>query len=153
MIDQNLISTGSPLVGGGLLGFVTGFAIKKIMKLAFITIGLLSLFLGFLGISTGFQLDSSLTDVTLTITHLLEKNLVTTYDAEKILWALLGSVYLYEVEEGKRSKYEIVDMFEAQRELLLKEFSRIEGVGDDKEEQRTGNKCGGYVDQFWMRSG
>ena len=37
----------------------------------------------------------------LTITHLLEKNLVTTYDAEKILWALLGSVYLYEVEEGK----------------------------------------------------
>jgi hypothetical protein len=26
--------------------------------------------------------DSSLTDVALTITHLLEKNLVTTYDAE-----------------------------------------------------------------------
>jgi hypothetical protein len=74
--------------------------------------------------------DSSLTDVALTITHLLEKNLVTTYDAEKILWALLGSVYLYEVEEGKRSKYEIVDMIEAQRELLLKEFSRMEEVGD-----------------------
>ena len=64
----------------------------------------------------------------LTITHLLEKNLVTTYDAEKILWALLGSVYLYEVEEGKRSKYEIVDIIETQRELLLKEFSRIEDV-------------------------
>jgi hypothetical protein len=74
--------------------------------------------------------DSSLTDMALTITHLLEKNLVTTYDAEKILWALLGSVYLYEVEEGKRSKYEIVDMIEAQRELLLKEFSRMEDVGD-----------------------
>jgi len=68
--------------------------------------------------------------VALTITHLLEKNLVTTYDAEKILWALLGSVYLYEVEEGKRSKYEIVDMIEAQRELPLKEFSRMEHVGD-----------------------
>jgi hypothetical protein len=66
----------------------------------------------------------------LTITHLLEKNLVTTYDAEKILWALLGSVYLYEIEEGKRSKYEIVDMIEAQRQLLLKEFSRMGGVGD-----------------------
>jgi hypothetical protein len=82
--------------------------------------------------------DSSLTDVALTITHLLEKNLVTTYDAEKILWALLGSVYLYEIEEGKRSKYEIVDMIEAQRELLLKGFLRMVA---DKEEQRTGNKC------------
>ncbi|MGA9151758.1 MAG: hypothetical protein WBZ36_14365 [Candidatus Nitrosopolaris sp.] len=66
----------------------------------------------------------------ITITHLLEKNLVTTYEAEKILWALLRSVYLYEVEEGKRSKYEIVDMIEAQRQLLLKEFSRMEDVGD-----------------------
>ena len=72
--------------------------------------------------------DGTLNDVALTITHLLEKNLVTTYDAEKILWALLGSVYLYEVEEGKRSKYEIADMIEAQRELLLKEFSRMEDV-------------------------
>jgi hypothetical protein len=74
--------------------------------------------------------DRSLTDVALTITHLLEKNLVTTYEAENILWDLLRSVYLYEVEEGKRSKYEIVDMIEAQRQLLLKEFSRMEGVGD-----------------------
>jgi hypothetical protein len=64
--------------------------------------------------------DSSLTGVALTITHLLEKNLVTTYDAEKILWALLGSVYLYEVEEGKRSKYEIVNMIEAQEGVALK---------------------------------
>ena len=62
-----------------------------------------------------------MTDVAVTITHLLENSLVTTYDAEKILWALLGNVYLYEVEEGKRSKYEIVDMIEAQRELLLKD--------------------------------
>ena len=83
------------------------------------------------------QLDSSLTDVTLTITQLLEKNLVTTYYAEKILWALLGSVYLYEVEEGKRSKYEIVDMIEAQRELLLKEFSRIEEMIKRNKERVT----------------
>jgi hypothetical protein len=34
----------------------------------------------------------------------------------------LRSVYLYEVEEGKRSKYEIVDMIEAQRQLLLRVF-------------------------------
>jgi hypothetical protein len=45
--------------------------------------------------------DRSLTDVALTITHLLEKNLVTTYEAENILWDLLRSVYLYEVEEVK----------------------------------------------------
>ena len=35
MIDQNLISAGAPLVGGGLLGFATGFAIRKIMKLVY----------------------------------------------------------------------------------------------------------------------
>jgi len=53
LIDQSLISAGTPLVGGGLFGFATGFAIKKIMKLAFIGLGLLALVLG---ISTGFQL-------------------------------------------------------------------------------------------------
>ena len=46
--------------------------------------------------------DRSLTDVALTITHLLKKNLVTTYDAEKILWALLRSVYLYEKKTDGR---------------------------------------------------
>ena len=45
----------------------------------------------------GLNGDRSLTDVALTIIHLLEKNLVTAYDAEEILWALLASVYLYEV--------------------------------------------------------
>ena len=48
MIDQSLISAGTPLVGGGLLGFATGFAIRKIMKFAFICLGLLVLVLGFL---------------------------------------------------------------------------------------------------------
>ncbi|MGC2570189.1 MAG: FUN14 domain-containing protein [Candidatus Nitrosopolaris sp.] len=48
MIDQSLISAGTPLVGGGLLGFATGFAIKKITKLVVIGLGLLMLILGFL---------------------------------------------------------------------------------------------------------
>ncbi|MGA9153817.1 MAG: hypothetical protein WBZ36_24825 [Candidatus Nitrosopolaris sp.] len=50
MIDQtqNLISAGTPLVAGGLVGFATGFAIRKIMKLVFIGLSL--------SISTGFQL-------------------------------------------------------------------------------------------------
>ena len=49
LIDQtqNLISAGTPLVGR-LLGFATGFAIRKIMKLVFIGLGLLMLVLGFL---------------------------------------------------------------------------------------------------------
>src|SRR5215469_11502323 len=50
MIDQTqvLISSGFPLVGGGVLGFAAGYALKKIMKLAFIGLGLLSLLLGYL---------------------------------------------------------------------------------------------------------
>ena len=50
MIDQtqNLISAGTPLVAGGLVGFATGFAIRKIMKLVFIGLGVLMLILGFL---------------------------------------------------------------------------------------------------------
>ena len=36
---QNLISARTPLVAGGLVGFATGFAIKKIMKLVFIGLG------------------------------------------------------------------------------------------------------------------
>jgi uncharacterized membrane protein (Fun14 family) len=50
LIDQtqNLISAGTPLVAGGLVGFATGFAIRKIMKLVFIGLGLLALVLGFL---------------------------------------------------------------------------------------------------------
>ena len=48
MIDQSLMSAGTPLVGGCLLGFATGFAIRKIMKLAFIGLGLLVLLIGLL---------------------------------------------------------------------------------------------------------
>jgi uncharacterized membrane protein (Fun14 family) len=50
LIDQtqNLISAGTPFVGGSLLWFATGFAIRKIMKLVFIGLGLLMLVLAFL---------------------------------------------------------------------------------------------------------
>src|SRR5215469_10180275 len=47
MIDQSLISLGAPLAGGGLLGFCVGWAVKKIMKLAFIILGLFALALGY----------------------------------------------------------------------------------------------------------
>ena len=46
--DQLISSDGFPLIGGGLIGFCVGRSIKKIMKLAFIAIGLLSLLLGYL---------------------------------------------------------------------------------------------------------
>ena len=45
---QLISSAEFPLIGGGLIGFSVGWALKKIMKLAFIAIGLLSLFLGYL---------------------------------------------------------------------------------------------------------
>jgi len=48
MIDQSLISSSFPLVGGGLLGFAVGYALKKIIKLVFIGLGLLILLIGFL---------------------------------------------------------------------------------------------------------
>jgi uncharacterized membrane protein (Fun14 family) len=49
IIDQQLFSSAIfPLAGGGLLGFCVGWAIKKIMKLAFIILGLFILVLGYL---------------------------------------------------------------------------------------------------------
>jgi len=46
MIDQSLISLGTPLVGGGAIGLATGHVLKKLMKLAFIVIGGVAIFLG-----------------------------------------------------------------------------------------------------------
>lgn len=43
-----MLETLIPLAGGGLLGFAVGYAIKKILKLALIAIGILILFLGYL---------------------------------------------------------------------------------------------------------
>ena len=52
MIDpvstQALMSVGTPLLGGGMLGFCVGWALKKVMKLAFLAIGLVVLLLGYL---------------------------------------------------------------------------------------------------------
>ena len=36
----------------------------------------------------------------------------------------------FSITRLKREKYEIVDMIEAQRDLLLKELSRMEDVGE-----------------------
>ena len=48
-VDQTqLISSAFPLVGGGSIGFGVGYVIKKIMKLAFIGLGMIMLVLGFL---------------------------------------------------------------------------------------------------------
>ena len=47
MIDQTqLISSTFPLVGGGAIGFGVGYIIKKLVKLAFIGLGLVMLVLG-----------------------------------------------------------------------------------------------------------
>jgi uncharacterized membrane protein (Fun14 family) len=49
MIDQtHLISSAFHLVGGCAIGFGVGYVIKKLMKLAFIGLGLVMLVLGFL---------------------------------------------------------------------------------------------------------
>jgi uncharacterized membrane protein (Fun14 family) len=48
LIDQNLISSAFPLLGGGAIGFCIGWTIKKIMKLVFIGLGLLMLVVAFL---------------------------------------------------------------------------------------------------------
>jgi uncharacterized membrane protein (Fun14 family) len=46
---ESLISSaGFPLVGGGVIGFGLGYLLKKLIKLAFIAVGLIALLLGFL---------------------------------------------------------------------------------------------------------
>jgi uncharacterized membrane protein (Fun14 family) len=77
LIDQtqNLISAGTPLVGGGLLGFAMGFAIKKIMKLVFIGLGLLMLILGFLEYKHWISVNWTVTEnqSSTILTHLATK--------------------------------------------------------------------------------
>jgi uncharacterized membrane protein (Fun14 family) len=44
---ESLISSaGFPLVGGGGIGFGVGYLLKKLIKLAFIALGLIALLLG-----------------------------------------------------------------------------------------------------------
>ena len=45
---EGLISLGAPLVGGGAIGFRTGYILKKLIKLAFIALGAVALLLGYL---------------------------------------------------------------------------------------------------------
>jgi uncharacterized membrane protein (Fun14 family) len=49
---KGLISSGFQSVGGGAIGFAVGYALKKIMKLAFIGLGLLMLLIGYLEYQT-----------------------------------------------------------------------------------------------------
>jgi uncharacterized membrane protein (Fun14 family) len=51
MIDQTstlISSAGFPLVGGGAIGFGLVYLLKKLIKLAFIALGLIALLLGYL---------------------------------------------------------------------------------------------------------
>ena len=77
LIDQtqNLISAGTPLVAGGLVGFATGFAIRKIMKLVFIGLGLLALVLGFLEYKHWISVNWTVTEnqSSAILTHLANK--------------------------------------------------------------------------------
>lgn len=48
MVADLISSGGVPLIGGGLIGFATGYAMKKITKFVIIGLGLLALLLGYL---------------------------------------------------------------------------------------------------------
>ena len=80
MIDQNLISTGAPLVGGGLVGFCIGWAIKKIMKLVFIGLGLLMLVVAFLEYKHWISVNWTVTEnqSSAIMTHLANKIAIVT---------------------------------------------------------------------------
>jgi uncharacterized membrane protein (Fun14 family) len=43
---EGLISLGAPVASDGLIGFGTGYLLKKLIKLAFIALGLIALLLG-----------------------------------------------------------------------------------------------------------
>jgi uncharacterized membrane protein (Fun14 family) len=65
----------APLVGGGLLGFATGFSIRKIMKLVFIGLGLLMLVVAFLEYKHWILVNWTVTEnqSTAILTHLANK--------------------------------------------------------------------------------
>src|SRR5215467_9830725 len=76
MIDQTqLISSVFPLVGGGAIGFGVGYVIKKLMKLAFIGLGLLMLLLGFLEYKHWISVNWTVTEnqSSAILTHLANK--------------------------------------------------------------------------------
>jgi uncharacterized membrane protein (Fun14 family) len=73
MIDQ--ASSVFPLVGGGAIGFGVGYVIKKLMKLAFIGLGLVMLVLGFLEYKQWISVNWTVTgnQSTAILTHLSNK--------------------------------------------------------------------------------
>jgi uncharacterized membrane protein (Fun14 family) len=76
MIDQTqLISSAFPLVGGSAIGFGVGYVIKKLMKLAFIGLGLVMLVLGFLEYKHWISVNWTLTEnqSSAILTHLANK--------------------------------------------------------------------------------
>ena len=74
MIDQtHLISSVFPLVGGGAIGFGVGYVIKKLMKLAFIWLGLVMMVLGFLEYKHWISVNWTVAENQSSATHLANK--------------------------------------------------------------------------------
>jgi len=76
MIDRTqLISSAFPLVGGSAIGFGVGYVIKKLMKLAFIGLGLVMLVLGFLEYKHWISVNWTVTEnqSSAILTHLANK--------------------------------------------------------------------------------
>ncbi|MGC2574186.1 MAG: FUN14 domain-containing protein, partial [Candidatus Nitrosopolaris sp.] len=48
ILASSMLTSAFPLIGGGAIGFGTGYLLKKLMKLAFIALGLFALLLGYL---------------------------------------------------------------------------------------------------------
>jgi uncharacterized membrane protein (Fun14 family) len=73
MIDQ--ISSAFPLVGGSAIGFGVGYVIKKLMRLAFIGLGLVMLVLGYLEYKHWISVNWTVTEnqSTAILTHLANK--------------------------------------------------------------------------------
>jgi uncharacterized membrane protein (Fun14 family) len=75
VITDQIISSAFPLIGGGTIGFGVGFVIKKIMKLAFIGLGLVMLVLGFLEYKHWISVNWAVTEnqSSAILTHLANK--------------------------------------------------------------------------------
>jgi uncharacterized membrane protein (Fun14 family) len=75
VVPDQLISSVFPLIGGGAIGFGVGYVIKKLMKLAFIGLGLVMLVLGFLEYKHWISVNWTVTEnqSSAIMTHLANK--------------------------------------------------------------------------------
>src|ERR1700757_1542150 len=75
VVTDQLISSAFPLVGGGAIGFGVGYVIKKLMKLAFIGLGLVMLILGVLDYKHWISVNWTVTEnqSSAILTHLANK--------------------------------------------------------------------------------